>query len=381
MNEVRTIVQEEMATFQVGAPLEVWSILTSLTSGGAEILVSNLSAALVARGVKNRVIALCDAPILGNTAEMEAKLAAQIRDGGGEFVSLHLSRKRGPLEGATALRKLLALSEPDVIHCHTARAVAMVGLSGFRGPVILTHHNIKLSFPRHLFRVFDLVVDRYVAISPEVEGNFRRLSKRPIKLIPNAAAREFGVGMPRQVVGKPCRVLAVGTISDQKNYGLLLETAAAILRDSNRGFAMPKFTIAGGGQDLDGLRRRARDMGLEGEVHFLGERSDIRDLMAASDILLNTSTYEGLPVAIIEAMGMGLPIVVTDVSGNRDLVEDGLNGLLAPLGDPRALSDVIGRAILDTELYRSLSRGAVEKSREFSIDNSAELHLELYRAE
>lgn len=380
MNEVRTIVQEELAASQVGAPLEVWSILTSLTSGGAEILVSNLSAALVARGVRNRVIALCDAPILGNTAEMEAKLAAQIRDGGGEFVSLHLSRKRGPLEGAAALRKLLAVSEPDVIHCHTARAVAMVGLSGFRGPVILTHHNIKLSFPRHLFRVFDLIVDRYVAISPEVEGTFRRLSRRPIKLIPNAAAREFGVGVPRQAIAEPCRVLAVGTISDQKNYGLLLETAA-ILRDSNRGFAMPKFTIAGGGQDLDELRRRARDMGLAEEVQFLGERSDIRDLMAASDILLNTSTYEGLPVAIIEAMGMGLPIVVTDVSGNRDLVDDGLNGLLAPLGDPRALSEAIARAILDKELYRSLSCGAVEKSREFSIDNSAELHLELYRAE
>ncbi|WP_162249640.1 glycosyltransferase family 4 protein [Altererythrobacter sp. Root672] len=343
------------------------------------MLVSNLSAALAARGVTNRVIALCDAATLGNTIEMEAILAEQIRNGGSDFVSLRLSKKRGPLEGAAALRKLLASSVPDVIHCHTARAVAMVALSGFRGSVILTHHNTRLSFPGYLFRAFDLVVDRYVAISPELEAIYRSLTRRPITLIPNAAAREFDAGAPRTAAGKPCLILSVGTISDQKNYGLVLETAAA-MRDSNPEFARPKFLIAGGGQGLDELRMRSQDMGLFEDVEFLGERSDVRHLMASADILLNTSTYEGLPIAIIEAMGMALPIVATDVAGNRDLVAEGENGLLAPLDDPAGLAAAIGRVIVDADLYRSLSQGAVKKSGQFSIDVSADRHLALYRS-
>jgi glycosyltransferase involved in cell wall biosynthesis len=378
MNDMRSISQGNDAADPAHRSLVVWSIVTSLTSGGAEMLVSNLSAALSARGVTNRVIALCDASALGNTAEMEAHLAAQIDKGGGDFVSLELSRKRGPLEGAAALRKLLVASAPDVIHCHTARAVAMVALSGFRGPVVLTHHNTRLSFPSYLFRLFDLVVDRYVAISPELEATYRKLTRRPITVIPNAAAREFGVGAPRTAVGKPCRILSVGTVSDQKNYGLLLETAAA-LRESHRDSVMPRFMIAGGGAGLEELRQRSENMGLSKAVEFLGERSDVRELMASADILLNTSTYEGLPIAIIEAMGMGLPILATDVAGNRDLVADGVNGLLARPGDPKSLAQAIGRMIANAELYQSLSQGAVQKSGQFSIDGSADQHLALYR--
>jgi glycosyltransferase involved in cell wall biosynthesis len=360
-------------------PLVVWSIITSLTAGGAEVLVSNLNTALEARGVTNRVIALCDAPTLGNTEEMEAKLAEQIRSGGGAFGSLQLSKNRNPLAGAAALRKLFAAGVPDVIHCHTARAVAMVALSGFRGAVVLTHHNTRLSFPAYLFRAFDLVVDQYVAISPELVTTYRRLTRRPVALIPNAAARDFTAAGPRTTVGKPCQVLSVGTISAQKNYDLLLETAAA-LRERVPSFAMPDFIIAGGGQGLDGLRQRAEALGLSDHVEFLGERSDIRNLMKSADIFLNTSTHEGLPIAIIEAMGMGLPIIATDVAGNRDLVTDGENGLLAPLGDPQGLADAIARATVDANLYRTLSLGAICRSRDFSIEGSAEQHLALYRA-
>lgn len=375
---MRPISQEQGAAEAEREPLEVWSIVTSLTAGGAEILVSNLSGALVARGITNRVVALCDAATLGNTIEMEANLAEQITRGGGEFVSLGLSRKRGPLEGAAALRKMLAQRVPDVIHCHTARAVAMVALSGFRGSVVLTHHNTRLSFPGYLFRVFDLIVDRYVAISPELEAIYRKRTKRPITLIPNAAAREFVTGSPRSAAHVPCRILSVGAISDQKNYGLVLETAAA-LRDNYPSLVPPKFSIAGGGQGLEEFRKRSQDMGLFVDVEFLGERSDVRDLMSASDILLNSSTYEGLPIAIIEAMGMALPIIATDVAGNRDLVTDGENGLLAPLHDPQGIAAAIGRVIADPALYQSLSLGAVERSGQFSIDRSADRHLDLYR--
>ena len=358
------------------SPLKVSSIITSLTSGGAEVLVTNLNAAFAAKGAQGTVLAFCDAPTLGNSPEMEAELAAQIAESGCRFESMRLGRSRRLLPGVLALRRHLAGTRPDVVHVHTVRAVAMLALSGFAGPVVFTYHNSRLSFPPALFAAVDRVVHHYIAISNDTAAMYRRLSRRPYTLIQNAPSARYRASAPRAASRRPCNVLSVGAISDQKNYPLLIETARILQERAGEG--APVLRIAGGGERLEDLRAQVRALNLERVVEFLGERRDVPDLMARSDLFLNTSHYEGFSVAILEAMAMALPVVATDVAGNRGLVRSAQNGLLCPPDKPETLAAAILQLADDPSLYRQYSAGALATSREYTIENAAARHLELY---
>lgn len=361
----------------LGAP-RVCSIVTSLTSGGAEVLVTNLNTRFVPGGVEATVVAFCDAPVLGNSSSMEDELKGRLNDAGCRFASLSLKARRGLFEGVLAIRRLLRHERFDLIHAHTVRAVLMLALSGYRGPIVFTHHNSKLSFPPWLFRVLDRTVDHYVAISSDTATVYRRNSRKPFVLIPNAPAPSFRASAPREACPARPRILTVGAVSEQKNYALLVETAATLREKATAERPAPIFRIAGGGVGLDALRRYVRTLGLDDTVEFLGERSDIGDLIAQSDIYLNTSRYEGFSVAILEALSGALPVVATDVPGNRGLVKPGLNGLLCQLDHPAAIAAAIARMATDPALYRQLSAGAMRSAREYTIEGSTRRHLDLY---
>lgn len=372
-------IAEKPLTEEATVPSQtVWSVITSLTSGGAEMLVVNLNREFVKAGWRHHVIALCDATELGNSETTEAALRQRIEDTGGQFTSLKLPKSRNPLSAASPLRRLLRGEAPDVVHLHTARAVPMLALSRYRGPTCLTHHNSRLSFPRHIFPALDAYVDEYVAISPETEDIYARLSKRPVTTIPNGPGEDFAASEPRKSVGTPARILSVGAISEQKNYPLLLDVArrlAARLGNNEP----PQFAIAGSGRSLEQFRAEAERLPDKDMVRFLGERGDVPDLLDETDIFLNTSLYEGQSVAILEAMAKGLPVVATDVPGNRDLIAHGKNGLLCPVDNPDAIAESILTLVRNSEIYSRLSAGALATGKRFSIGNTAARHIDLYR--
>lgn len=359
--------------------MRICSIVNSLTTGGAEVLVAALSAEFARLGDQSLVVALCDAETVGNSFETEQRMVREIEAAGGEFVSLGLSASRNPLAGALSLRRALSGFGPRIIHAHTVRALPMLTLARAGAPVLLTHHNTRLPFPPWMFKLCDLMTDGYVAIGAEVEGILAEHARKPIVRIPNAASRLFKAGDPRKSGPQPKAILSVGAISEQKNYGLLIEVADALRRnhllDPN-----PRLRVAGGGSDLPSLRAKVSERGLEDWVEFLGERSDVPELMQSSDLYLNVSLYEGMPLTLLEAMASGLPIVATDVPGNRELVEDGANGTKAPLGDAEAIARAIETVLSDSDLYERLSRGAICKSGDFSIERCAERHKDLYRS-
>lgn len=358
--------------------LRVCSVVTSLTTGGAENLVLNLGAVFAQEGVDHNIIALCDAETLGNAGETEAVMRERIIGGGSRFRSLGLDRKRGWLSGARALSRCRRELRPHVWHFHTARAVPMALAARLPEPAILTHHNSRLTFPPAMFRLFDMAIAGYVAISPEIEAAYRKYARRPVQQIRNAAGACFRVPGARGGLRLPPRILAVGAVSAQKNYDLLIDTALA-LRTRLPAERMPVFTIAGGGEGLEQLRARVEATGLENWVHFLGERRDIKELMVQHDLLFNSSLYEGMAISMIEAMSMGLPIVATPVPGNLTMVRDGISGILARAPEATSLADALIEVMENTELYRTLSRGALMDSHQYSIETCAMAHLDLYR--
>lgn len=358
--------------------MRILSILTSFTTGGAEALVTSLSRRFVVEGHEALIVALCDAATLGNSLESEVAMKARLAAAGVETSSLGLANRRNPIAGAWALRRAIAAARPDVIHAHTAQAGLILALLRPSVPVVMTHHNSKLSFPPALFRVFDTVVRGYVGISAECSAIIARLSRRPVSTIINAADAAFEVPEPRPAPAADPVVIAVGALSTQKNYPLLIRATPRLRDLMARAGRKVRVHIVGDGAPLAELRALADREGVGDIVTLLGARHDVPDLLRAADLFVNCSLWEGLPVAIIEAMMAGLPIVGTNIAGNRELVRPELNGVLVPKADPAALADAIAAVLLDPARYAALSCGAWEASRRFSIEGAGRAHLDLY---
>lgn len=358
--------------------MRICSIITSFTSGGAEVLVSNLAEQFCAMGHEATVLALSDAIQLGNAADTEAAMMGQVNQAGGSALSLGLANRNAWLKGARALRQALRSARPDVIHSHTARALPLLALARPRVPVVLTHHNSRLSFPPAAFHFFNQVVDGYVAISAECERMLQRYTRRPVRVIWNAANPRFQTSTPRRAVPRDVTILAVGTVSEQKDYPTLVRAArllAAALAPMNR---RPRICIAGGGPLLENLRTLVARVGAGDYVHLLDVRHDVDRLMREADLFVNCSRWEGFPIALIEAAMSGLPIVATNVAGNTEMVVPNVNGFLVPPGDAEALASAISAALSDDSAYARLSEGSLESARRFSIDRCANAHLALY---
>jgi glycosyltransferase involved in cell wall biosynthesis len=120
------------------------------------------------------------------------------------------------------------------------------------------------------------------------------------------------------------RVLSVGRLIDQKGHRYLLQAFPAV----RRAFPQAELTIAGSGWLEPELRQLANDLGVVDCVHFLGQRSDVPDLLRAADVFAFPSLYEGLPGALVEAMLSGCAVVASDLPVTRELIKDGIHGRL-----------------------------------------------------
>ena len=138
--------------------------------------------------------------------------------------------------------------------------------------------------------------------------------------------------------------------------------------------------VAGAGPLREDLEAEAARLGLADRVRFLGVRRDRATLYAAMDLFVLPSRWEGLSLALVEAMGAGRAVVATDVGGNPEVVQHGRTGLLVPPGDAGALADAIGKVARDRELRASLGDAAAADARSrFSIEQHVAQLSALYR--
>jgi glycosyltransferase involved in cell wall biosynthesis len=138
--------------------------------------------------------------------------------------------------------------------------------------------------------------------------------------------------------------------------------------------------IIGDGPHRDRLLRFRRQVVIEDKVHFLGERADVAQLMPHFDVLWLASEYEGLPNVVMEAMSHGVPVVATDIPGNRDLVVPGETGYLVPVGDRAGIARHTNKLLDDPETAHRLGEaGRKRMLAEFSVEKMVERHAQLYR--
>lgn len=164
-------------------------------------------------------------------------------------------------------------------------------------------------------------------------------------------------------------VVFVARLVQGKGADVLLR-AATRLHDA-------RFLIVGDGQEREGLEHFAHEHDLESRVVFLGARRDIPEILHAADCFVLPSRREGMPLAVIEALAAGLPVIVSRFDGVESVIQDGENGLVVPIDDDEALAEAIEKIRLDPALRAALKKQASESADKYSIEHHVEALLKL----
>jgi glycosyltransferase involved in cell wall biosynthesis len=169
--------------------------------------------------------------------------------------------------------------------------------------------------------------------------------------------------------------LFLGRIGDRKGAFELLDAYRALPARSR---AAARLVFAGDGR-VEELRRRAAEMGPDVVVHNWLDREESNSLLAASDVLVLPSHHEGVPMAILEAMAYGLPVIATPVGGIPDVIQHGREGLLVEVGNRGALTAALARMVAEPALRASLGRGARATAESLDVTNYGQRLLEFYQ--
>ena len=184
----------------------------------------------------------------------------------------------------------------------------------------------------------------------------------------SAVRAELGVG-PGELL-----FMTVANFRPEKGYLVLLDAARAI---ADRGLPL-RIAAIGRGPLETTLRARHVELALGDRFKFLGQRDDVLELLAGVDAFVLPSLHEGLPVTLMEATSVGLPIVATSVGGIPQILEDQVDALLVPPGDPGALVEAMARLASDPELRERLGRRAKLRSSMFDIVEASRTVGDIY---
>jgi glycosyltransferase involved in cell wall biosynthesis len=278
----------------------------------------------------------------------------------------------------------------DIIHCHDSHAhsAAVVSAALFKNntPIIVSR---RVDFP-----VSSNPFSRWKYNHPSVKyiicvsDTIRTITAPAIKDLAKLSVVHSGIDLSKYSHASEERILIselglhsntkmVGNLSalaDHKDYPTYLRTAAAVIK------ADPTihFIIAGQGPEENRIKKMIRSLRLEANVHMLGFRSDIVEVMKSLDLFLITSRTEGLGTIVLEAFAAGVPVVATRAGGIPEMVEDTVTGLLAEPGDIESLKNATLRILQDPVLKNTFVQNALMRVQDFSYQATAEKTLAIY---
>jgi glycosyltransferase involved in cell wall biosynthesis len=377
-----------------GAPPRIAYVLGT-TAGGTGTHVAMLAQGCAARGMAVRVFGPAETGrryFPGQQDPAAGRTGGDPRQPPG-FTAVAIGDRPRPgrdLAAVLQLRRLLRDWSPDVVHAHGLRAGAFAALAGCPGALAVTVHNAPPA--RAPGRIVHAALERLTArradavtwVSSDVGGRMRRAGARdggravvaaPAFPAPTADQVEAA----RATLGECGRpvVFAAGRLTEQKGFGVLIAAAA---RWQGRDPA-PVLAIAGEGPLAGELGAQALAAGVP--VRFLGRRTDVPALMAAADVVVVPSLWEGQPLVLQEALRAARPVVASRAGGIPDLTgEDG--ALLVPPGDAMALAGAVLTILDDRAAAARLVAAATERARALpdagdAVDSVAALYDRLRR--
>jgi len=353
--------------------MKILYVITAAEWGGAPLHVLQLMEYMVKKGHEVGLVAAPEPRLMEGARALGAKI----------FPNPHFVRPIRPWKDFRAFRAIRQF-KPDLVSAHSTKAgfAARFSCAVLRVPVIFTAHGWaftegKNPLARYLLalgeRLAAKVTKKIICVSEhdkELSLRFRVAPEQKLIVIHNGmeptlylnadgSKVRFELGLKEDEI----LITMVARFVPQKDHDTLLQALSLL---PGRKF---KAALVGGGERETFFRKKAGELGFRDNVIFLGERRDVPQILAASDIFVLSSNWEGLPRSIIEAMMAGLPVVATRVGGVPELVEDGVTGFLIPPRDPDALAEALQRLIADPELRRRMGQAGREKAlKEFTLD-------------
>lgn len=388
------------------SPLRVMQLVSNLEIGGAQEVVRTLAENLVGAGCVSVVCTFKDGPLRADIEQMNIPVEI-LPERSHSVVSLPGFTK-DLIQLRRGLVGIIRKHQIDIIQTHLLRSMDFLALSlrMNAGPkVYWTFHNSLFDlredhlvtnkwllkpkrFSHHLlYRLGSNWVNGIVAVSADVKksilATMKGIPAEKIKVILNCVdVSRYGKNANRASkrsnlgFGESDHLMTlVATFKRQKGHSVLIEAVAGLIQD----FPQLHILLVGDGELRDQLKSRAQELNLEGHFHFLGLRSDISDILSASDSFVLPSLWEGLPMALIEAMASRLPIVATNVSGTRQVMVPGETGILVEPGNVQELTHAISELISDPTRAHSMGRNARHRVENlFSAQKQAREYLSLF---
>jgi glycosyltransferase involved in cell wall biosynthesis len=326
----------------------------------------------------------------------EGVLSRRLRQKGIEVSVIQEGGSIRDIPMLTKICRVLREKRSELVHTHDYKETVLGVPAGKLAGVdrfVCTQHGAPEQFrgfarlKNGLYLLFDRLVigccvDRIISVSedlrrrlivrypPErvvtVHNGIELTTKRPADRVERK--RQLGIPSSRKLVG------TVGRLTPVKGIHHLLKAARLILKARQD----VVFVIAGDGPLKNELRKMARELEIHDSVLFLGFREDVIEVMSMMDVFVLTSLHEGIPLSLLEAMGLGLPVVATKVGGIPEVIEDGRSGILVQPGSAEAIAE----AILDMLSARAEAIGSQGRKRvleEFSTERTVRRTADIYR--
>ena len=336
-------------------------ILGSMGKGGAERVISILSQDFANRGWQTDICML-----LFNKVEYELNPTTSVHDfsnGGGSRI------KRLPY-WLKAIRSVVLKENPDVIVSFAARIniITMLACLGLHKKIVVSERNDPNADGRGRIVDFltNLLYPRAAAVVFQTKRAMNYFGDRVKKrgcIIPNPITVDAYVGVTNKN-----KIVTVGSMKEQKNHILLIEAFSDVVRKHPE----LELTIYGEGTLRKKIQNRIDELGISENVFMPGVSSTVHKDISDASIFVLSSDYEGLSNALLEAMMMGIPCISTNCAGSDEYVEDGVNGLLTPVGDRNALASAIVGFVENDELRERCGREAKKVSERVGLERTLE---------
>jgi glycosyltransferase involved in cell wall biosynthesis len=359
-------------------------ILQLISSGGfygAESVLLNLSVELERLGHQ------CVAGIFENSANRNTEVGERAKQLGLKVIPVPC---RGQMDWAAVgqVRNIVEQEGIEIMHAHGYKAdfYALLARRKTGVPVSATCHNwlgrsfstrLYGSLDRYLLRFFDGIA----AVSKSVADQLIEAGvRKEVRVIPNGVTSGFVENPPnrRDEFGQAGQIVvgSVGRLSSEKGTSFFVEAAARLCRE----FTNVSFVQVGDGPSREALEAQVRQLGIERQFTFAGQRQDMAQVYRSFDVFVLPSLMEGMPMALLEAMSAGLPVVATTVGAVPGVLCGSDIGHLVPPGDSEALAAGIRSFVVDRAKRESAGAGAKKRVEEhFSASAMARKYVDLYR--
>jgi glycosyltransferase involved in cell wall biosynthesis len=360
--------------------MRILHVLPSLAPGGMEQLVIQLAADATEHG-DTVVVASGPGGWVDRVEAAGARYVALPATSRGASISAAAAAAAATATAVARLARCVRQARPHVLHAHNVRATAMARLAlasaRHRAVLVPTLHGIAPSDYGAASLILRRTARRVIVCAPSVARSLQAAGfpAGRIDVITNGAALR-PAGPRRQAdlrallgLGREPLVVGIGRLVEQKNWPVFIAAAGRL--------AGPSFAVAGDGPLRHELADLARRSG--SRVRFLGLVDDISALIGLADCVVSTSTWEGLPLALLEALSLGAPVVAPAIDGVTDVVPPEAALLVAP-GDPVAVSEAVSRVLADRGVAADLRRSALAAAPGWGPERMLAQYRNAYRA-